>query len=103
MSKNLTQGATTTATLNLSDAKGVFQPLPTGVVPAWATDNSAAVTLAPATDGMSCAVTANTGSNADGVANITATVSYPDGDSVVATGAVTVVNAEDTTGTITFS
>lgn len=99
MSKVLQQGMSSTATLNLTDKDGVFHPLPAGVVPAWTTDSDV-VSLTAAADGMTCTVVAG---NADGSANITATTTYEDGDVVVAIGAVQVVDAEDTQGTITFS
>lgn len=96
---NITQGATKTATLNLTDANGVARPLPAGVVPVWTVDNPV-VALTPAADGLTCVVVAGT---TDGDATLTATTTYADGDAVVVTLAVSVVDPEDTQGTITLA
>ena len=103
MAKNLTIGTTTTATLSLTDGSTppVARPLPAGVVPVWSTDNAAAVTIDNSQDatGLTAVITGV----ADGVANINAVVTYPDGDTFTVTGQVNVIDPEDTQGTMSFS
>lgn len=98
MSFNIIQGAKKIARLNLADPKGVFRPLPAGVIPVWTVDD-ALVELAPADDGLSCEFTAL---DADGPFNLTATVTYADGDVVTTSIAGVVVDPEDTQATITI-
>lgn len=97
MSNTYIQGSSHTATANLTDAGGVFRPLPAGIVPVWAVDN-AVITLSPAADGMTCPFTCG---STDGDFNLTCTVTYADGDVITGNFAGSVVDPEDTQVTIT--
>lgn len=96
----LIQGKAKLATLLLTDADGVHHDLPAGIVPVWSVSDNNLLTLAPAPDGLTCVVTAGT---VDGLATLTTVTTYADGDVDRVSASVTVVDAEDTTGDISFS
>lgn len=100
MSKSINIGATTTATVAYTDNSGNSDPIYS--VPAWTATPDGLVTLAPATDGLTCVITGV----AAGDATVTATAEgdpQPGTNTITATGTVTVKVAEDTAGTLTFS
>lgn len=100
MSFSIRSGQTGVATAVFTDAQGVVRPLAPGNVPVWAVTPPDALSLVPAADGMSCAVTG--GENPEDF-SLTATAEgdpTPGVDTIVATIAGTLVAPEDTQGTI---
>ncbi len=101
MSFNIKAGQTGVATAVFTDAAGAVHPLAPRNVPVWAVSPADALVLAPAEDGMTCNITGGTGAAGNFALTATGEGDPTAGkDTIVATIAGILVEAEDTQGTI---
>ena len=87
------------ATVSFVDAKGDATTPDPGMVPAWSVDNTDAVSVTAAADGMSATLTPGN----PGAAVVTVTLQDADGTTVTSTGTVTVQSGEAVTGDVEFT
>ena len=88
-----------TGTVSFVDAKGDPTSPDAGMVPNWSVDNTDAVTVTAAGDGMSATFTPGN----PGAAVVTVTLQDADGTTVTSTGTITVEPGEAVLGDVEFS